>query len=148
MDIPTGVPDPKWDDGCPSCSAGTDELSPAFFEHLHTRDTSYTMVSRAPLAKLERWKALKGWDVPWYSSYGTGFNVDFGVTIDASVASPVYNFRTEPEYQARGENYFDEQPVEMPRRSCSFRRRAGFSIRTRSTRGVWSRPAARITSST
>ena len=39
--------DPSWDDGCPSCTAGTDELSPGFFEHLHVRDTSYALVSRA-----------------------------------------------------------------------------------------------------
>jgi len=45
--------DPDWEDGCPSCTAGTDELSAGFFEHLRTRDTSYAMVSRAPLAKLE-----------------------------------------------------------------------------------------------
>jgi len=25
---------PEWDDGCPSCTAGTDELSDGFFEHL------------------------------------------------------------------------------------------------------------------
>ena len=74
--------EPEWEDGCPSCTAGTDELSPGFFEHLHARDTTYAMVSRAPLAKLERWKARKGWDVPWYSSFGTRFNHDFGVTID------------------------------------------------------------------
>jgi predicted dithiol-disulfide oxidoreductase (DUF899 family) len=77
--------DPDWDEGCSSCSAGTDELSPGFFEHLHVRDTSYAMVSRAPLAKLERWKARKGWDIPWYSSFGSDFNYDFGVTIDDSV---------------------------------------------------------------
>src|SRR3712207_7371570 len=76
--------DPAWDEGCPSCSAGTDELSAGLLEHLHSRDTSYAMVSRAPLAKLERWKATRGWDVPWYSSYGTDFNYDFGVTIDES----------------------------------------------------------------
>src|SRR5262245_36366216 len=46
--------DPEWDQGCSSCTAGTDELSPGFFEHLHTRDTSYAMVSRAPFAKIER----------------------------------------------------------------------------------------------
>ncbi len=74
--------DPEWEDGCPSCTAGTDEIAPGFIDHLHTRDTSYAMVSRAPLAKLERWKALKGWDLPWYSSFGTDFNYDFGVTID------------------------------------------------------------------
>jgi predicted dithiol-disulfide oxidoreductase (DUF899 family) len=70
--------DPEWEDGCPSCTAGTDELSSGFLDHLHTRDTSYAMVSRAPLAKLERWKAKKGWDLPWYSSFGTDFNHDSG----------------------------------------------------------------------
>jgi predicted dithiol-disulfide oxidoreductase (DUF899 family) len=111
--------DPEWDDGCPSCSAGTDELSPGFFEHLHTRDTSYAMVSRAPLAKLERWKAQKGWDVPWYSSYGTDFNYDFGVTIDESAGASAYNYRTKDEFQALGQDFFGSgQPFEMPGRSC------------------------------
>src|SRR5262249_49852393 len=36
---------PEWDDGCPSCTAGTDEVSPGFLDHLHTRDTTYAMVS-------------------------------------------------------------------------------------------------------
>jgi predicted dithiol-disulfide oxidoreductase (DUF899 family) len=111
--------DPEWEDGCPSCTAGTDELSPGFLEHLHIRDTSYAMVSRAPLPKLERWKALKGWDLPWYSSFGTSFNYDFGVTIDASVASAQYNYRTRSEYEARGSDFFAaDQPFEMPGRSC------------------------------
>src|ERR1700733_5718975 len=35
--------DPSWDEGCSSCTAGADELSPGFFEHLHVRDTSYAM---------------------------------------------------------------------------------------------------------
>ena len=52
--------DPDSDEGCPSCTAGTDEISPGFLEHLHARDTTYAMVSRAPLAKLERWKAAQG----------------------------------------------------------------------------------------
>jgi predicted dithiol-disulfide oxidoreductase (DUF899 family) len=111
--------DPDWEDGCPSCTAGTDELSPGFFEHLHTRDTSYALISRAPLAKLERWKANKGWDLPWYSSHGTDFNYDFGVTIDESVAPAQYNFRTKAEHEAMGSNFFEaDQPFEMPGRSC------------------------------
>ena len=111
--------DPDWDDGCSSCSAGTDELSPGFLEHLHTRDTSYAMVSRAPLVKLERWKAAKGWDLPWYSSFGTDFNYDFGVTIDESVAADQYNFRTKAEWEAMGSDFFaSDQPFEMPGRSC------------------------------
>ena len=102
-----------------TCSAGTDELSAGFFDHLYTRDTSYAMVSRAQLAKLERWKARKGWDVPWYSSFGSDFNLDFGVTIDESAGSGEYNFRTGAEYAARGEDFLgSSQPFEMPGRSC------------------------------
>jgi predicted dithiol-disulfide oxidoreductase (DUF899 family) len=107
--------DPEWEDGCSSCTAGTDELSAGFFEHLHARDTSYAMVSRAPLAKLERWKAKKGWDVPWYSSFGTDFNYDFGVTIDDSVAPSEYNFRAKAEYEAQGEDL----PLSAGKRSGS-----------------------------
>ena len=111
--------DPDWEEGCSSCTAGTDELSPGFLEHLHTRDTSYAMVSRAPLAKLDRWKAEKGWDVPWYSSFGTDFNYDFGVTIDESVAPGQYNYRTKAEFEAMGSDFFESpQPFEMPGRSC------------------------------
>jgi predicted dithiol-disulfide oxidoreductase (DUF899 family) len=111
--------DPEWEDGCSSCTAGTDEIAQGFIDHLRIRDTTYAMVSRAPLAKLERWKAKRGWDLPWYSSFGTDFNYDFGVTIDESVAPPEYNFRTKAEFEAMGSDFFEaEQPVEMPGRSC------------------------------
>ena len=73
----------------------------------------------APLAKLERWKARKGWDIPWYSSFGTDFNYDFGVTIDESVAPGEYNFSTKAESEAMGSDFFaSDQPFEMPGRSC------------------------------
>jgi len=94
---------PEWEEGCPSCTAGTDEISPGFMKHLHTRDTTYALVSRAPLEKLERWKAKMGWDIPWYSSGDTDFNYDFGVTIDASRGFDRYNFRTLDEYAAMGQ---------------------------------------------
>jgi len=114
--------EPSWEDGCPSCTAGTDELSPGFFDHLHTRDTSYAMVSRAPLPKLERWKALREWDVPWYSSGGSSFNHDFGVTIDESAGAGRYNYRSRAEYEALGDDFFAaDQPFEMPGRSCFLR---------------------------
>ena len=94
--------DPSWEDGCPSCTAGTDELSPGFLDHLRTRDTSYALVSRAPLEKLERWKAKRGWDIPWYSSYGTDFNYDFHATLDDRVAPVLLHFRTEAELAEAG----------------------------------------------
>ena len=112
--------DPDWDEGCPSCSAGIDEISPGLEDHLHVRDTTLAYVSRAPLEKLERWKAHKGWDIAWYSSNGTDFNYDFGVTIDASKGFDTYNFRTLDEYAARGEESMRDadQPYEMPGLSC------------------------------
>jgi predicted dithiol-disulfide oxidoreductase (DUF899 family) len=111
--------DPSWEDGCPSCTAGTDELSPGFLEHLRIRDTSYAMVSRAPYPKLARWKALRGWDLTWVSSFGTTFNHDFRVTVDAPAGQDTYNFRTKAEYEALGSDFFEyDQPFEMPGRSC------------------------------
>lgn len=108
--------DPSWEDGCPSCSAGVDEVAPGLIEHLHMRDTELVYVSRAPIEKLERWKARKGWFVPWYSSYGSDFNYDFDVTLDASVKPPTYNFRDRAAYERDGSPHpFDfEQPAEMP----------------------------------
>jgi predicted dithiol-disulfide oxidoreductase (DUF899 family) len=112
---------PEWADGCPSCTAGTDELSPGFIEHLHTRDTSYAMVSRAPLTKLDRWKTERGWQhIPWYSSGDGDFNYDFGVTIDAARGFAEYNSRTLDEYAELGEESMktSDQPYDMPGRTC------------------------------
>jgi predicted dithiol-disulfide oxidoreductase (DUF899 family) len=71
--------DPSWDDGCPSCSNLVDNL-PFRLARLNDSDTSLVLVSRAPLAKIEPYKARMGWSVPWLSSYGSDFNYDFGVT--------------------------------------------------------------------
>jgi predicted dithiol-disulfide oxidoreductase (DUF899 family) len=111
--------DPAWDEGCPSCTAGTDEIARGFLDHLHSRGTTYAMVSRAPLAKLERWKAQHGWDIPWYSSDDSDFNYDFGVTLDLERGSDSYNFRTRAEYLALGETFVEPgRTAELPGRSC------------------------------
>jgi predicted dithiol-disulfide oxidoreductase (DUF899 family) len=108
--------DPGWEDGCSSCTAGADEVSDGLIEHLQVRDTRLVFVSRAPLEKLERYKAKKGWTFPWYSSYGSDFNYDFGVTIDESVRPAEYNYRSREEYEAAGKADFLEgdQPQEHP----------------------------------
>ena len=105
--------DPRWEDGCPSCTAGADEVSDGLLAHLHARDTTLAYVSRAPLHKLERWKASRGWKFPWYSSHGSDFNYDFHVTLDESVAPVEYNYRSREEHEQRGVS-FGDQPVEMP----------------------------------
>ena len=111
---------PEWDEGCPSCTAGTDELSQGLLDHLHTRGTSYALVSRAPLVKLERWKAARGWEVPWYSTNDGDFSYHFGATIDASRGYDEFNYRTLDEYAAMGEESMrdSEQPYDMPGRTC------------------------------
>src|SRR4051794_23755864 len=113
--------DPNWEDGCPSCSAGADEICDGLLEHLHSRDTSFAVVSRAPLEKIERYKARKGWTFPWYSSYGSDFNYDFHVTLDESVAPVEYNYRTKAEHEQAGTFLEGEQPIEMPGQSCFLR---------------------------
>ena len=64
--------------GCPGCSLVVDNIG--HLAHLHARDTSLALVSRAPLANLESYKQRMGWTLPWFSSAGTNFNDDFGVT--------------------------------------------------------------------
>ena len=86
--------DPAWDNGCMGCTGYVDALGD--LSQLAERDTSFVLVSRAPLAKLEAYKARKGWDRPWYSSFGSDFNYDFQVTVDENVAPPEYNYRSEP----------------------------------------------------
>lgn len=108
--------DPRWENGCSSCSAGADEISDGLLAHLHKRDTTYVAVSRAPIAKIEAYKASKGWRFPWYSSFASDFNYDFDVTIDERVKAPVYNYKTRQEHEAAGTGYYfeGEQPIEEP----------------------------------
>ncbi|GGD62133.1 DUF899 domain-containing protein [Paenibacillus nasutitermitis] len=111
--------DPNWDRGCQSCSAAADEVSDGLLKHLHARDTTFVTVSRAPLNKIEAYKSLKGWNFPWYSSYGSDFNYDHHVTLDESVAPIEYNYRTKAEHEQAGMTYFTEG--EQPGHSCFLR---------------------------
>jgi predicted dithiol-disulfide oxidoreductase (DUF899 family) len=67
--------------GCPGCSFVVDNIG--HLAHLHARGTSLVLVSRAPLANIERYKQRMGWKVPWFSSSGSDFNADFGLTTNA-----------------------------------------------------------------
>jgi predicted dithiol-disulfide oxidoreductase (DUF899 family) len=106
--------DPSWEDGCPSCSAAADEISAGLLEHLHARDTTLAVVSRAPIERIERYKARKGWTFPWYSSNGTDFNYDFHVTLDESVAPVEYNFRDKEQLEQAGLGWLADGSSEQP----------------------------------
>ncbi len=106
--------DPSWEDGCSSCTAASDELSDGLLTHLHARNTTLAVVARAPLAKLERYKRKRGWTFPWYSSFGSDFNYDFHVSLDATIAPVEFNFRTAEELKAHGLGWTLEQASEQP----------------------------------
>jgi predicted dithiol-disulfide oxidoreductase (DUF899 family) len=113
--------DPAWEDGCPSCSAAADEMSPGLQAHLHARDTSFAVISRAPLDKIESYKARRGWAFPWYSSHGSDFNYDFHVSLDASIAPVEFNFRDRDELVAAGFGWMMDGSSEQPGYSCFLR---------------------------
>jgi predicted dithiol-disulfide oxidoreductase (DUF899 family) len=100
--------DPEWEDGCPSCTAGADEISDGFLEHIAKRDTTFCAVSRAPIEKIERYKEKRGYTFAWYSSFGSDFNYDFHVTIDPSKTPVEYNFRNADELKETGSGWMLE----------------------------------------
>lgn len=103
--------DPSWDEGCESCSLIVDSIGD--LGHLHARDTTLVLVSRAPYDKLDRYRTRMGWTVPWFSSQGSSFNYDFHVTIDPDVAPVEYNFKDAAQLEAENEDWHGwsgEQP--------------------------------------
>src|SRR6202163_3682792 len=91
--------DPAWDKGCSGCTGLVDALGDLSL--LEKRDTTFVVVSRAPLAKLDAYKAQKGWRIAWFSSFGSDFNYDFHVTLDPNVAPAQYNYRDKAEMEAK-----------------------------------------------
>jgi predicted dithiol-disulfide oxidoreductase (DUF899 family) len=69
-----------WEQGCDGCSMMADHIGP--LSHLHAKDTSFVLVSRAPMGKLLAFRDRMGWALPWVSSGATTFNEDFHVTVD------------------------------------------------------------------
>jgi predicted dithiol-disulfide oxidoreductase (DUF899 family) len=71
--------DPASEEGCPHCSFWADNFEGAPV-HLNARDVSFAAISRAPFAKIEAYMARMGWTFPWFSSFGSEFNYDLGVS--------------------------------------------------------------------
>lgn len=90
--------DPDWEEGCGGCTAYVDALGD--LKMLNERDTTFVLVSRAPLEKLDGYKAERGWNHRWVSSFGSDFNYDFHATTDATIAPVEYNYRKGEESSA------------------------------------------------
>jgi predicted dithiol-disulfide oxidoreductase (DUF899 family) len=91
--------DPAWEKGCPGCTGYVDALGD--LSMLGQRNTTFALISRAPLAKLEAYKKQRGWNRPWFSSFGSDFNYDFHVTLDEKVRPVEYNYRPKAEMIAK-----------------------------------------------
>ena len=110
--------DPDWNEGCPSCSLWCDSIG-ANPIHLAARDTSFVVVSRAPIAKIEAFKKRMGWSFDWVSSLGTSFNTDYQVTIDEAAGFNRYNYEMSEQLRQRGAIWIDKG--ELPGLSVFFR---------------------------
>jgi predicted dithiol-disulfide oxidoreductase (DUF899 family) len=107
---------PDWEQPCPSCSAAINGMAPSLFENLRSRETNFVLASRAPYARIAEASAARGWDVPWYSSFGSDFNFDYEVSVDsANPATARYNYRAEPDLLGA------DAPSELPGFSCFLR---------------------------
>jgi predicted dithiol-disulfide oxidoreductase (DUF899 family) len=68
---------PDYAGACPGCSNLADHFDGGVV-HLNHRDVTFLCISRAPLEKIQAYKRRMGWKFPWVSSFGSGFNYDFG----------------------------------------------------------------------
>jgi predicted dithiol-disulfide oxidoreductase (DUF899 family) len=88
---------PDYTAGCPSCSAIADGFNGSAV-HLANHDVMLAAISRAPLAKIQAYKRRMGWGFPFASSYGSDFNLDFGVAHtkeEWEAGAIAYNFGTQ-----------------------------------------------------
>lgn len=89
---------PDWEQGCPSCSFMADHLD-GMAPHLSARDVTLLVVSRAPLAQIQRFQRRMGWRFRWASSHGSDFNHDFGVSftpLQLAQGNVPYNYTVQP----------------------------------------------------
>ncbi|MCF3643184.1 DUF899 domain-containing protein [Rhizobium sp. TRM95111] len=89
---------PDWEEGCKSCSFWADNFDRIPI-HLNHRDVTFTAIARAPLAKIEAYRARMGWTFPWVSSNGSDFNLDYQAACspeDLAAGKTYYNYEIRP----------------------------------------------------
>ena len=80
---------PDWEKGCPSCTFSVNQIGN--LDNLERNSVRFVLSSRAPIEKLLRYGDDQGWSFPWYSTGETGFNRDFGVTVEEDMEIPGYS---------------------------------------------------------
>jgi predicted dithiol-disulfide oxidoreductase (DUF899 family) len=71
--------EPGEDHVCGGCSTLTDNFDSQSRAHLSARDTRLILMARAPQPEIEVLRQRFGWQIPWYSSFGSTFNDDLGL---------------------------------------------------------------------
>jgi predicted dithiol-disulfide oxidoreductase (DUF899 family) len=66
------------DDYCPGCTWLTNGVPATGVSELAARGVSWMTISNMPLAQIQKYKAAKGWTLPFVSSHGTSFADDIG----------------------------------------------------------------------
>jgi len=105
---------PDWNEGCPSCSFWSDNFN-GIDAHLAHRDTSFALVSRGPIDKLEAYRKRMGWSFKWFSSFGNDFNRDYHVSHtseELAKGEGYYNYNRQKPYasEAPGISIFRKGP--------------------------------------
>ncbi len=81
---------------CVGCALGIDHVE-GLLPHLENHDVSYVAVARATMPELTALRERMGWRIPFYSSYGSDFNYDFGVSFrpeDLQAGRAEYNYQS------------------------------------------------------
>lgn len=85
---------PGWGEGCPHCSFWADHFDSVNF-HIGRRDTTFVVISHAPLKEIKPFKKRMGWKFKWLSSFGSDFNFDFNVSFTPEQlknGTAIYNY--------------------------------------------------------
>ncbi len=79
---------------CVGCALGIDGME-GLLPHLENHDVSVVAVARATMPELNALRERMGWRIPFYSSFGSDFNYDFGVSFkpeEMAAARAYYNY--------------------------------------------------------
>jgi predicted dithiol-disulfide oxidoreductase (DUF899 family) len=79
---------------CVGCALGVDHLE-GLLPHLENHDVSVVAIARATSPELESLRTRMGWRTPFYSSFGSDFNYDYGVSFkpeDLAARRAFYNY--------------------------------------------------------
>jgi len=69
---------PDWEEGCRSCSFLADHFD-ATRIHLAHRDVTFSVVSQAPMSRIQAFQKRMCWRFHWVSAFSSDFQTDYGV---------------------------------------------------------------------